>query len=111
MGVTNTIVSKAVKDADFRERLLKDPRAAIVNELRIDVPENVTFQVHENSPTVVHIVLPALERDLSEKELARIAGGGDLTTALHPGLAPLPGLEGPIVGAISPLPWMPIRRF
>jgi len=109
MGVANTIVTRAVKDADFRERLLKDPKTTIANELQIEVPENVTFQFHENSSTVVHIVLPAVEREISEKELAQVVGGGFTLAPLpQPGLSPLPGM-GPIVGAISPLPWMPIR--
>ena len=58
MGATNDIVTKAMKDPGFRQRLIKDPKNAIAAELGMQFPEGVTIQVHENSPKVIHLVLP-----------------------------------------------------
>ena len=80
MGATRTVVAKAMKDAGFRELLLKNPKAAIQKELGIELPPEVSVQVHENSPTVIHLVLPqsldlSSERGLSEADLAQVVGG------------------------------------
>jgi hypothetical protein len=109
MGISKTVVTKAVSDAAFRDRLVKDPKTTITKELGIEVPQNVSIQLHQNSDTVIHIVLPHTDKALSEKELAQVAGGGGFAIAgpLPGTLLPQPGT--PLVGAISPLPWMPIR--
>lgn len=126
MGATKTIVTKAMKDPAFRQRLLKDPKAAIEQELGIHFPQGVKIQVHENSPNVVHLVLPGAEvkteQGLTEKELASVAGGVSLrggvataptlatgpvlNTSLSPGGVPLGGIGGALPslpGAGSPL--------
>jgi hypothetical protein len=69
-----------MKDEGFRQRLLKNPKDAIQKELGLELPKQITVQVHENSATVVHLVLPApldlsTDRTLSESELGQVAGG------------------------------------
>ena len=94
MGATRTIVSKAMKDAAFRQRLLKDAKATLEQELGVKLPEGMTVRV---------------QRELSENELQQISGGvisrdlqpigGVLPSPINPldpvlpggGLAPLPG--------------------
>jgi len=80
MGATREIIAKAVKDEAFREQLLKNPKGAIHKEFGIDFPEGLTIQVHQNSPTVINLVLPeplelSTQRELSPQELQQVAGG------------------------------------
>ena len=85
MGKTREIVKKAAKDEAFRARLLKDPAATIQKEFGVQVPSGVTVRVHENSATVINLVLPSplelsTERALSDQELQQVAGGAMSTT-------------------------------
>jgi hypothetical protein len=118
MGATKTIVTKALKDPGFRQRLVKDPKAVIEQELGIHFPEGVSVQVHENSSRVVHLVLPgaevAVERGLSEQDLAAVAGGMSLATGVISGGPVLKGgptlsptTLPPIGGGPGTLPTLP----
>jgi hypothetical protein len=75
------IVAKAGEDGEFRARLVADPRAAIYELTGEPVPETVTVQVHEESATSFHLVLPPHGR-LSESEMADLFAGvlGNNTT-------------------------------
>src|SRR5687767_6919971 len=80
MGTTREIVAKALKDEAFRARLLKDAKAAIKKDFGLEFPEGVKIQVHEDTPTVLNLVLPAplnvsTDRALSDEELAQVSGG------------------------------------
>ena len=66
---------KATGDADFRARLLSDPKGALEQELSVTIPASLSVEVHEESGTSAHLVLPPDSR-LSEGDLA-VAGGGD----------------------------------
>jgi len=112
MGATNAIVNKAMKDPEFRQRLLNDPKTAIGQELGIEFAEGVTINVLENTPSVINIVLPVApaEQPMTDQELAQVAGGLTLATGPTPIFSPytgtctplfqpLPGLSSPIAGA------------
>ena len=80
------IVGKAAANADFRARLLSDPKGAIEQELRITIPASLSIEVHEQSATTAHLTLPPDSR-LSEDDLKAVVGGDwqglpefDLTT-------------------------------
>ena len=68
------IVGRATEDADFRARLLSDPKGAIGQELGVTIPESLSIGVHEESGTTAHLVLPPDSR-LSESDLQAVAGG------------------------------------
>ena len=68
------IAGRAMKDPDFRARLLADPRSVISAELDVRIPD--TFTIHVHSMTA-HLLLPQSD-SLTEEELAKAAGG-------HPG--------------------------
>ena len=70
------IVGKATGDADFRARLLSDPKGALEQELSVTIPASLSVEVHEESSTSAHLVLPPDSR-LSEGDLQAVAGGGD----------------------------------
>ena len=86
------IIAKAGEDGEFRARLLADPRAAIQEATGEPVPEAVTVQVHEETATSFHLVLPPDGR-LSEAEMAHMFAGtsGPNSTTDGPG----PSTPGP----------------
>ena len=70
------IVGKATEDADFRARLLRDPKGAIGEELGVTIPAALSIEVHEEAPDTAHLVLPPDSR-LNEGDLHAVAGGAE----------------------------------
>ena len=68
------IVDKASQDADFRAQLLRDPKETIGQELDIPIPASLSIEVHEESATTAHLVLPS-DGKLGEGDLRAVAGG------------------------------------
>ena len=68
------IVGKAAEDADFRARLLSDPKGAIEQELGVTIPESMSVEVHEEGGATTHLVLPP-DSKLGEDELRTVYGG------------------------------------
>jgi hypothetical protein len=71
------IVARAWHDEAFRQRLLTDP-AAVLQEHGLEVPAGVQVRVVEDTHQVVHLTLPrkpAMTAEVSEEELASVAGG------------------------------------
>ena len=58
-------IKKAEEDADFRGRLLAEPKAAL-SEIGVSVRDDTELVVVENTAKRVHLVLPAVGTDLSE---------------------------------------------
>ena len=52
------IISIAMHDRIFREELLSAPKETLESELGISFPEEVDIQIHEDTPTTIHLVLP-----------------------------------------------------
>ena len=82
------IVGKATGDADFRARLLSDPKGAIEQELGVTIPASLSIKVHEERGTTTHLVLPPDSR-LSEDDLQAVVARGDATPWIGPGLETL----------------------
>jgi hypothetical protein len=74
----DTIVAKAGEDGEFRARLVADPRATIEEVTGAPVPDAFTVQVHEESATSFHLVLPPDSR-MSEEEMSQVFGGTTFT--------------------------------
>ena len=72
------IVGKATEDADFRARLLSDPKGAIGQELGVTIPASLSVEVHEESGATAHLVLPP-DSKLSEGNLQAVVGGYGFT--------------------------------
>ena len=70
------IVGKAGEDADFRASLLREPKAAIAQELGVTIPASMSVEVHEENDTTAHLVLPPGSK-LNEGDLRAVAGGGE----------------------------------
>ncbi len=69
--------SKAVEDEEFRSRLLTDARSVMEDELDMSIPDGFNIEVHEESATTAHLVLPP-SAALTEENLRSVAGGGNM---------------------------------
>ena len=74
--INASVSERADSDSGFREQLLADPSAAMAELLGMPVPDSVHITVHEESPTDIHLVIPALNT-LSEEDLETVSGGID----------------------------------
>jgi hypothetical protein len=70
------VVTKAWSDPEYKARLMSDPKAVLA-EAGVDVTEGVEIEVHEDTDTTMHLVLPVSPagETLSEQALEQIAGG------------------------------------
>ena len=68
------VIGKAADDAEFRTRLVADPKAALNDEFGVSLPDSFDISVHEDSSTHVNLVLPPTEK-LDSAVLEEISGG------------------------------------
>ena len=68
------LIAKAAEDETFRDLLLSDPKAAVNEELGVNIPPGYTLKVHEEAADTSHLVLPP-PGNLGEADLAQAAGG------------------------------------
>lgn len=78
------VIARSAEDEDFRARLIADPKAVILEELSIPIPEEFNVEVHEDNATTAHLILPPSPR-LTEADLAMVAGAGWLDNAARGG--------------------------
>jgi hypothetical protein len=74
---TEQLLSRAERDSDFRRLLSEDPRAAVQEELGVELPEGLRVRVLQEEPNEAILVLPRLPAPgrLRDEELAGAAGG------------------------------------
>lgn len=83
------IIAKAWQDEAFKQELLSNPKGTIIRELGLqNVPDNVQFEVLEENPNTLYIVLPmkpvvATSEELSEEQLEAVAGGGIIKSLVN----------------------------
>ncbi len=79
--VFNRLILKAWKNEQFKQKLLTNPRAVYAQEFGCKLPDNLKFEVVEETLDAIKIVLPVnpflkiAEEELSEEILDAIAGG------------------------------------
>lgn len=82
--IKKLLVSKCIHDPSFKEKFLKNPREVIKQEYKIQLPEGVRINVHEDTEQTFNVVLPSKseiesyhDKDyaLSDEELQAISGG------------------------------------
>ena len=73
------IISIAMHDRMFREELLSDPKDTLERELGITFPEEVKIEVHEDTLTTIHLVLPLKPKtgSLMEVSFAQLEESGE----------------------------------
>ena len=69
------VIGKATDDAEFRARLVADPKAVLTEEFGISLPDSFALSVHEDSSTHVNLVLPPTG-PLDPAVLQQVSGGG-----------------------------------
>ena len=69
--------NRAVEDQDFRARLLADPKAVMEDELDLQIADGFNVEVHEDSATTAHLVIPP-SAALAEADMQAVSGGGDM---------------------------------
>ena len=97
--VATTVVEKAKTDPAFRASLISDPHAAIQAATSRVVPDSFKMNFVENNGAHMTIVLPDLKSEadeLSEAELAQVAGG-------KADVGQIFGDVGSVLGAILPI--------
>jgi hypothetical protein len=80
------IVKHSWEDEGFRAEFVADPAGAFTRYLEIPAAGLPKIVVHEEGAGSWHIVLPARPTnmsELSEQDLERVAGGGEVTEALY----------------------------
>jgi hypothetical protein len=72
------IVDKAWHDDGYKDRLKRDPRS-VLKEEGLEIPQDVEIKLVEDTPSVVHLTLPAkIAADISENDLETVAGGAKI---------------------------------
>ncbi len=76
--VNDILLSRLAGEPGFREKLLANPRSAISDAIGVQLPEAVHVEVHEESLTHVHLVIPAVQAkgEIADGDLELVAGGG-----------------------------------
>ena len=65
------ILGRATDDAEFRTRLVADPKGVLNDEFGISLPDSFAISVYEDSSTHVNLVLPPPDQ-LNENELKAV---------------------------------------
>ena len=73
--IKNRVIARDSEDGEFRAQLLTDPREAVHQLTGMMMPDSLKVQVHEESATSFHLMLPPGSR-LTEAELAQVFAGG-----------------------------------
>jgi len=92
------LIAKCWADETFKKKVLSDPVSTLRAE-GVELSAGVSYVMHENTEKVVHLVIPAKPTDLSDEDLAHVAGGTcQVRVAGTCAMNPNPGCEynGPI---------------
>lgn len=73
--VEEKLIKKAMEDPAFYGQLKDNPREILSKELGINLPDDVTVTVHQETSRDIHLVIPTDE--LGDQELDSVSGGGD----------------------------------
>lgn len=70
------LIERAGDDADFRGRLVANPRSVLKEALDIEITDEFNIVVHEDDARTAHLVLPA-SAQLTDTQLEQAIGGSD----------------------------------
>ena len=77
-NLTKNLIEKADDDAEFRARLLANPKAALEQEFDLTVADHHEIHVHEETATETHIVLPPKSKFSREERQEARTGASSL---------------------------------
>ena len=84
------LIQRAWKDAEFRSRIVLDPKGTFENYLGRSLPDELRIFVHEEDSNTILFSIPARPTDLealSEEQLERISGGKPAWAQMPSGVA------------------------
>jgi hypothetical protein len=68
------LIAKCWADEGFKKKVLADPAKTLRAE-RMEFRDDLSYVAHENTDKVFHLVIPAKPTELSDEDLAHVAGG------------------------------------
>ena len=101
--IVNQVLKKALDDDAFKAKLLENPKAAIKEVASIDLPEDLTICVYEDTSNVKHLVIPVNpnNEELGNLELEMVAGGKTVTEPSIPQGPSIPDIKLPQPGTMG----------
>jgi hypothetical protein len=80
------LIRKCSEDAEFRAKVLADPKGMLEEAFGRKLPENVSIYIHEENLTTLHFCVPpsreSLQEELTDEQLEQVAGGTGLVTVV-----------------------------
>lgn len=68
------VLAKATEDEAFRAALVADPKGTVEQECGLQFPDGYNLEVHEETATTTHMILPPSSK-LERADLLAVAGG------------------------------------
>ncbi len=65
---------RAMRDGDFRQQIIDNPKEVIEREFGVHIPEEMNILVFEDNFDTIHLALPP-SYDLTEEQLEHFGGG------------------------------------
>jgi hypothetical protein len=84
--IEERVIAQALEDPAYKQRLLNTPKAVLEETFDMNIPDDVTIQVLQQSPKHLYLLLPidpaefVAQGVISESELEAIAGGVNRTS-------------------------------
>ncbi len=97
------LLEKAAEDAEFRARLLANPKETIENEFGVTLDKDHTIHVHEETETATHLMLPPRGKLSEEEREAARTGAASLAFLRKTLYDPAPPLRPPAPRRARPL--------
>ena len=76
--INDLIAGFATSNEEYREALMKDPKAVLAQQMQQELPESLKVQVVQETPDTIYLVLPHVPgegEELSDADLEAVAGG------------------------------------
>ena len=93
---TESLVSRAAEDDDFRERLVAKPKETIEREFGVTLPEGHEIRVHEETAATTHLVIPPRGKFSKEEQEAARTGATSLEFLKKTMYDPAPPIRPPV---------------
>lgn len=75
----NSIIEKALRDPNFKKKLIQDPKKAIQEAFKVTLPADFKLEILEESEKKKYLVIPHVPAgtEVSEKYLESISAGAE----------------------------------
>jgi hypothetical protein len=75
--IESQIAVKSLENSEFRQQLIANPKAMLLQELGQEIPDDISVEVLEETEKKIYLVIPpaVVSEELSEEQLEAVAGG------------------------------------